>query len=388
MVDHLERPQWMARRRAPDALSSGMGTGGVTACQSRFGGGNQEAAASSMGTGKTAGYRRANRARCALLACVACCWLIGSPAGAAERYDPMAVAKDFQPVIADFIVSDAARNRDIPIRVVLPAERSPAPVVLFSHGLGGSREGSAYLGRHWSARGYVVVYIQHPGSDDSVWKDRPLGERFGAMQEAANLENFLLRVRGIPAVLDQLDRWNKAPDHELSGRADLARVGMSGHSFGAMTTQAVSGQSFVGGRTPFSEPRIKAALMFSPSSPRRGDPKSAFGGVKIPWMLMTGTKDVAPIGNIDLASRLAVFPALPLGRKYELVLDGAEHSAFNERALPGETEKRNPNHHRAILALSTAFWDAYLRDDTSARRWLDGDGPRGVLEPNDRWQKK
>ena len=83
---------------------------------------------------------------------------------------------------------------------------------------------------------------------------------------------------------------------------------------------------------------------------------------------MTGTKDVAPIGGADVESRLAVFPALPPGGKYELVLDGAEHSAFTDRALPGDSAPRNPNHHRAILALSTAFWDAWLRGDAAARQ--------------------
>jgi hypothetical protein len=99
-------------------------------------------------------------------------------------------------------------------------------------------------------------------------------------------------------------------------------------------------------------------------------------------------KDVAPIGGATLESRLAVFPALPPGSKYELVLDGAEHSAFTDRALPGDALPRDPNHHRAILALSTAFWDAFLRGDESARRWLDGDGPRSVLELADRWRRK
>ena len=103
---------------------------------------------------------------------------------------------------------------------------------------------------------------------------------------------------------------------------------------------------------------------------------------------MTGTEDVAPIGEADVASRLAVFPALPPGRKYELVLDKAEHSAFTERALPGDHERRNPNHHRAILALSTAFWDAYLNANAAAREWLNGNGPASVLEPKDRWRAK
>jgi hypothetical protein len=83
-----------------------------------------------------------------------------------------------------------------------------------------------------------------------------------------------------------------------------------------------------------------------------------------------------------------VYPALPPGGKYELVLDGAEHSAFSDRSLPGERGKRHPNHHRAVLAISTAFWDAWLRGDDAARDWLDGNGPASVLEKGDRWQRK
>ena len=72
--------------------------------------------------------------------------------------------------------------------------------------------------------------------------------------------------------------------------------------------------------------------------------------------------------------------------KYQVVLDKAEHSAFTDRALPGDRETRNPNHHRAIVALSTAFWDAYLRGDKNALAWLNGAGPRIVLEPSDDWK--
>lgn len=313
----------------------------------------------------------------------------GQAIAADSSYDPLAISTWFTPETLDLTVHDAERKRDIPIRVYLPLEKSPVPVVLFSHGLGGSREGSAYLGNHWAIRGYVAVFLQHPGSDTSVWKDKPVGRRMEAMQKAAGVQNFLLRVKDVPAVLDQLDRWKKTDGHVLAGRLDLMRVGMSGHSFGALTTQAVSGQTTGWGNLSFTEPRITAAIAFSPSSPRRGgDPNQAFGNVKIPWMLMTGTKDFASIGNADMKSRLAVFPALPPGGKYEVVLYGAEHSAFTDRALPGDTEKRNPNHHRAILALSTAFWDAHLRGNTAVRAWLDGNGPRSVLEKQDRWQTK
>jgi predicted dienelactone hydrolase len=261
-------------------------------------------------------------------------------------------------------------------------------VLLVSHGLGGSPAGAAYLGEHWASRGYVAVLLQHPGSDISVWQDQPRGQRRAALEKAASLDNFLLRVQDVSAVLDQLERWQRSPGHALAGRLDLGRVGMAGHSFGAVTTQAVSGQRVPGGSQPFTDDRIKAALALSPSSPRRGDPGQAFGGVKIPWMLMTGTRDSAPIGQAGMESRLAVFPALPPGGKYELVLDGAEHSAFADGTPPAGSAPRNPNHHRVILALSAAFWDAWLRADAAAREWLDGNGPRSLLEKGDRWQRK
>lgn len=329
-----------------------------------------------------------NRCLALCLWAIASLGWVSSAIATESEYDPLTLSSPSTPETVDLTVNDAARKRDLPIRVYLPLERSPAPVALFSHGLGGSREGSSFLGNHWAARGYVAVFLQHPGSDTSVWQGKGHEERMNSMRRAAGPENFLLRVKDVPVVLDQLDRWNNSVGHVLSGRLDLKRVGMSGHSFGAVTTQAVSGQTaFLGGGF-FTEARIKAAIAFSPSGPSRGtDPTRAFGQVKIPWLLMTGTKDVASLGA-DLPSRLSVYPALPPGGKYELVFDGAQHSVFTDRVLPGETQHRNPNHHRAILALSTAFWDTYLRENALAKTWLDGDGSRSVLEKNDHWQMK
>ena len=216
---------------------------------------------------------------------------------AAGEYDPLSESASVEGQTTELLVKDESRQREIPLKVYLPEVADSSPVVLFSHGLGGMRDGCAYLGKHWSARGYVVVFLQHPGSDDSVWKDAPLPKRMAAMQQAASPQNFLLRVRDVPAVLDQLEKWNKDSQHVVAGRLDIQRVGMSGHSFGAVTTQAVSGQSYSPLGPKFTDARIKAAIALSPSSPRSGDPKRAFGRVTIPWLLMTGTKDTSPIGG-------------------------------------------------------------------------------------------
>jgi predicted dienelactone hydrolase len=313
----------------------------------------------------------------------------GELAMSAFAYDPMAVDESAPATSLDVSVVDAKRDREIPIRVYLPQVTDAAPVVLFSHGLGGSRENSSYLGEHWSRRGYAVVFMQHAGSDEEVWRGKPFPERLDALKAAMTTENFRARVADVPAVLDQFTAWNAEAGHALAGRFDLNHIGMCGHSFGAATTQAVAGQTFPLAGSAYTDKRIKAALIFSPNCPHRGiTPADAFGSVTVPWMLMTGTRDMAPVGEQTVESRLEVFPALPPGSKYELVLEGAQHSAFGDRPLPGERLGRNPNHRLAILALGTAFWDAYLRDDAAARAWLDADGPRSILEENDRWQHK
>ena len=318
-----------------------------------------------------------------------------SPQELALPYDPLAAVVR-QAVVqqesaassqVELAFEDQSRARVIALRVYLPPQAGPSPVVLFSHGLGGARTNNSYLGRHWSARGYVVVFLQHAGSDEFVWKNAPIATRLETLKTAANRENLLLRAGDVAATLDQLALWHDQEGHALHGRLDLARVGMSGHSFGAVTTQSVSGQKQALGKS-LTEARIRAAVAMSPSVPRGASAESLFGEVRIPWMLLTGTKDRSIVGRADPESRLDVYPALPPGGKYELVLEGAEHSAFGDRALPGDSEPRNPNHQRAILALTTAFWDATLREDPAARAWLDGQGARAVLEEKDRWQHK
>src|SRR4029079_10070412 len=121
---------------------------------------------------------------------------------------------------------------------------------------------------------------QDPGSHERLWRGKPLEERMDAMRKAVSLENFLLRAKDIPAVIDQLEKWNTEDGHPLRGRMDLKRIGMSGHSVGATTTQAVGGQWYRTGGTSLTDPRIKAALAMSPSAPLRGvEPSQAFGEV-------------------------------------------------------------------------------------------------------------
>jgi predicted dienelactone hydrolase len=302
-------------------------------------------------------------------------------------YDPLKIPET-KVQSQTYEVKDAKRERTVPIRVYLPAseKEKPAPVILFSHGLGGSRDNNPYLGNHWAKRGYAVVFVQHPGSDESVWKKESApADRVAAMKKAASLENYVERGKDIPAVIDALAAWNGTAGHPLKGCLDLEHLGMSGHSFGAQTTQTLAGQSLARGRMSFGDARIDAAVMMSPSPPALGDPASAFATINIPCLLMTGTLDDSPIGNTTPEDRLKVFPHLARAAAWQVVFDKANHMAFGERPLKGESAA-DPRYHRAILALSTAFWDAELRENPEAKAWLSGPAARSVLVPADRWE--
>lgn len=303
--------------------------------------------------------------------------------GAESKYDPSRVAGKVETRLVSFKYGE----REVPLKIYLPEARKAAPVILLSHGLGGSREVGGYLGSHWAARGYLVVAMQHAGSDESVWKGKPASGRMAAMKQAASPASFLNRVRDVPATLDQLQAWNTGKKHFLKGRMKLEKVGMSGHSFGAVTTQALSGQRFRAGGASFADPRIDAALALSPSVPKHGDAELAFGKITLPMMLMTGSRDSSRFSDNTPESRRKVFAALPAGSKYELVLKDAEHMAFSDRSARGE-EQRNPNHHRVILAFSTAFWDASLGNEPAARKWLKSGSAKALLQPGDLWQSK
>lgn len=48
---------------------------------------------------------------------------------------------------------DSKRDRRVPLRIYRCESKTARPVVLFSHGLGGSREGNPYLGHHSAITG-------------------------------------------------------------------------------------------------------------------------------------------------------------------------------------------------------------------------------------------
>ena len=284
---------------------------------------------------------------------------------------------------------DQQRKRTVPIKVYLIKSDAAKPVILFSHGLGGSRENNPYLGRYWAEAGFVAVFMQHHGSDERVWKEAAAGQRFAKLKQAAGAQSFMDRCKDVPFVIDQLELWQKQEQHGLEGQMDLDHIGLSGHSFGAVTTISVSGVTYPM-NIDLEEKRIDAFLAMSPQPGKTGNIKKKFASVAKPVLCMTGTKDGSPIEpSLKPSDRQKVYTALPAGDKYQLVLFEAEHHAFGDHESKNYG-KRNETHHPAIQQISLKFWQAYLQDDEAAKQWLQSQKPimETGLSDKDTWQSK
>jgi predicted dienelactone hydrolase len=190
---------------------------------------------------------------------------------------------------------------------------------------------------------------------------------------AANVSNFINRPQDVTFVLDQITKLNKEGDHK--GKFDLDKVGVAGHSFGAHTTLACSGQVYAVGKkeTTFGDARIKAAIAMSPSAPARtADMKVAFGKIKVPVYHLTGTKDDGVgITETKPEDRRKPYDNIAGAPQYLTVFEGGDHMVFSGRPRASKDEQKSDEAFQAlVLSSTTAFWKAHLLADEKAKAWL------------------
>ncbi len=268
----------------------------------------------------------------------------------------------------DFDWHDAARARAVPVRLYLPqavqASR-PVPLLVFSHGIGGSRAGYRYLGRHWASQGWASLHLQHVGSDRQLW----FGNVFGVvarLRDAAQDAEAIARVQDLRFALDQL------LTHDLATRVDADRIVAAGHSYGANTALLAAGARVPrGGRVvDLHDERIRAAIVIS-APPFYGESalEPILGPVQVPTLHVTATEDVIRIPGYYSGAddRLAVYDAVGSARKALAVFEGGSHSMFTDRAGTGGAVL-NPQVKVATCELSLAFLSSVFNGEHAALR--------------------
>lgn len=257
-------------------------------------------------------------------------------------------------------------------RVGAPVERSRGgrPVVLYSPGLGGNRDGSTVLVEDLVSRGFIVATIDHPHDSSEV--EFPDGRvETPAMPPLTPevLERAVaVRVADTRFVLDKLVALNagRNPDAEhrrlpagMRGAMRLSKVGVFGHSLGGATAAEAM----------LEDRRIKAGVDLD---------GTLFGrvvdaGLDRPFML------VAAEGHSrDRDESWAKFWANLRGWRLNLQLTGSAHNSFTDLQvlvpqaagvlnLPPEAVQQligTVDPYRSILtqrAYLTAFFNLHLR---------------------------
>ncbi len=282
---------------------------------------------------------------------------------------------------------DTARNgRVVPYKIYYPVDHGleRLPVVFWSHGFGGNKDGASFLSRFLASYGYVLVHMTHEGTDSSLWEGKG-GHPWDVLRKiktprAASLNRFL----DVPFVLDQLQKWTlENPD--VGALMDFDALGISGHSFGALTTQVMAGQLYPNEDNKLQslgEDRFKAGILYSPvpiAHLSDAPPSQLYNPIKIPLLHMTGTDDASPIEGFGYEHRLDVYDHTTSADKYLLVKKDGDHMVYNGTRGKLAVNPNRARHEEFIKMIALAFWEAQLKGDEKAQSWLSEQGAQTYI---------
>ncbi|MCC3372428.1 dienelactone hydrolase family protein [Cohnella sp. REN36] len=257
----------------------------------------------------------------------------------------------------------------------LSDSESRYPVLIFSHGMLGYRDQNIFQVEELASHGYIVVAVDYAyEAAASVYPDGrvALSKISSSLTSNAQYnEHIPLWTADTTFVLDQVEKLNRSDSTGLfTGKIDLERIGMIGHSFGgAVTVQMIK-----------NDPRVKAALsmdggIYGPpvSEKGLGKPFLMMFSDEIYSMVMASYDDVAKkMGGVSREAFEAPRKEYKLktrntlaGGGLSLMIPGSKHASYSDLSLfspllglGGANPRRD---HRIVNEFSVAFFDRYLK---------------------------
>jgi predicted dienelactone hydrolase len=206
----------------------------------------------------------------------------------------------------------AVPSRSLATLIVYPklsGRHRAFPLVVFSHGFEATAASLTPTMDALASHGYVVAAPDFPRSTTGL----PGG---------LNLLDFKSQPGDVSFVITQMLKQNGSQGSPVFHEIETHRIGVMGHSLGAVTTLAVSYNSCC------RDARIQAAVEMDgelnvPVGPLGQFPGTYFKGHNPPLLVVNGTKDT--IGPYAVAR--AIYAKAP-APKYFLSLIGAPHVGF------------------------------------------------------------
>jgi chlorophyllase len=286
----------------------------------------------------------------------------GEPLDPALPGGPAGTRADASPTLAGCLDNGA-----VPLAIYLPAGSGPFPVVILHHGFQLESGMYASYGEHLASWGYLVIMPQFPGG----LFDAPTHRQ---------LKDCLI------ALLDWVEQHAAEAGGPLLGKADAARIALSGHSMGGKISLYAATE----------DTRPRAVIGLDPVDAAGGAPGSQptpdrpsvtpelMDRIQVPLLLLGETVNATCTGfmcqacapeedNFHQYYQYAVSPAL------EIEVVGANHMSFLDNPDcgwvcsvcpkgsddPAETRRLS----RRYL---TAFLNVVLRGEAAYRTYLTG----------------
>ena len=290
-------------------------------------------------------------------------------------------------------LKDSSRkDRRVPIKVHHPRKKGHYPLVIFSHGGGGTWDSHLDQAKDLASHGFVVLCTEHVFSN--IVKVRQHARRakgtlrqrilWGMRRTTTDPKAVLERPQDIRFAIDRAIEWSRKHP-KLKGRIDTDRIAVAGHSYGAYTVLVACGARPIldhldppvepgkGMTGDLSDPRITIGIAFSPQglgTSRFGT--ESFRSIDRPLLCFSGTQDEQLGHDMSLQparNRLKGFELMPAGDKYLLWLENADHLCFTaspkDHLLPS---KARPDAQRIAREMTRLFCDYYLKGNKEAKR--------------------
>ena len=269
-------------------------------------------------------------------------------------------------------------HRTIPIELTVsaPVSGNDLPIIVFSHGHGGStflssRHGYRPLVDFWTAHGFVVVQPTHLDSG-------MLGLR-GSGDPDAPLY-WRSRARDIHATLDRLDDI-EAGVPGLGGRVDRTKIVAAGHSLGGHTTCLLLGMRVTdptdGSEVDLTDSRVRAGVVLA--APGTGDDLAEWAATNYPILrhsdfsrmhtsalVVAGTNDLNPHFSSRVSYRWDAYTCSPGPKTLLSVIDGEHMLGGVSGYDAAETTDENPERVAIVRALTWAYLRGTLFPDDPA----------------------
>lgn len=271
-------------------------------------------------------------------------------------------------------------NGNIAVNAAPLAKAGPYPLLVFSHGYGGSGLSAVFFTEPLASKGWIVVAPDHHDRYSATRIRTGQNEdfdRLGFWQHANEIassspkdrEKYMYRLDEMALTLDRV------LSHPLFGKLiDKERIAVGGHSFGGFTALGLCGTI-----KERHDPRIKAVLLFSTGAGGYLFTDDELRRVRIPSMLFMGERERQQYRGTKTMSEISnkIYKSMS-SPKYFLEIKEANHFSFNNRFVHDQMIgilSGKPEMFEVIRRYSIAFLQTYVSGKKDFSRELKQSDP-------------